>query len=265
MKHHDRTAFRKQARRFVAAALLSAGAIAAANPAGAENNLFGKAKGLFSTLGAGGAGGSTGSGAVSLDNETIFAGLKDALKVGTERTVSRLGSQNGYFGDEAVHIPLPENLKPVASLLDKVGFGALASDLELRMNRAAEAAAPEAGSVFADAIASMTLEDVKSIYNGPPDAATNWFRERTSGSLVTRITPIVESAMADNGVVRSYDALMGQYKTLPLVPDVKTELTGHVVEGALDGLFHYIAAEEKAIRANPAARSTELLRKVFGN
>jgi hypothetical protein len=258
MKLNGRVSFKLCPGLFFAAFILVCGAIAS-TPVLAQSNFFGKAQNLLNTLGTGG--GST----TSLDNQTIFAGLKDALKVGTERTVSRLGTENGYFTDSAVHIPLPEKLAPVAKTLKKFGFGNLSDDLELRMNRAAEEAAPEAGAVFADAISSMSLEDVKAIYHGPSDAATRWFQERTGDSLVKRITPIVESAMAENGVVKSFDALIGQYKTLPLVPNVKTELTGHVVQRALDGLFHYIAVEEKAIRENPAARSTELLKKVFGS
>mgnify|MGYP003668127306 CR=1 FL=1 len=243
-------------RAFIAASVL----LATTSTARAQTDLFGSAKGLLKSLGGSGQAGSAG-----LDNETIFAGLKEALSVGTRKIVSQLSAANGYFGDEAIHIPLPETLQNARRLLDTAGFGSLADDLELKMNRAAEAAAPEAGAIFADAISSMSLEDVKSIYEGPDDSATRWFQQRTSDNLTARFTPVVESSMAEVGVVKSYDAFVGQYAKIPFVPDAKAELSTHVVGKALDGLFHYLAIEEKAIRTDPVARSTDLLKKVFGN
>ena len=243
-----------------ASVLLSATVMA--STAKAQTDIFGTAKGLLKSLGGSDQAGSGGTG---LDNETIFAGLKEALSVGTRKIVSQLSTTNSYFGDSAVHIPLPESLQTAQKLLDTAGFGSLADDLELRMNRAAEAAAPEAGEIFSDAISSMSLEDVKSIYQGPDDSATRWFQQRTSDTLTARFTPVVQDAMAEVGVVKSYDAFIGQYAKIPFVPDAKAQLTTHVVGKALEGLFHYLALEEKAIRNNPAARSTELLKKVFGS
>lgn len=234
----------------------------AASTVKAQTDLFGTAKGLLKSLGGSG---QAGSGSIGLDNETIFAGLKEALSVGTEKIVSQLSAANGYFGDSAVHIPLPESLQTARKLLDTAGFGSLADDLELKMNRAAEAAAPEAGAIFSDAISSMSLEDVKAIYEGPDDSATRWFQQRTSETLTARFTPVVETSMSEVGVVQSYDAFVGQYAKIPFVPDAKAELSTHVVGKALDGLFHYLAIEEKAIRTDPVARSTDLLKKVFGS
>ena len=233
-----------------------------ASTASAQTDIFGTAKGLLKSLGGSSQAAPGGTG---LNNETIFAGLKEALSVGTRRIVSQLSATNGYFGDGAVHIPLPKSLQSARKILDTAGFGSLADDLELRMNRAAEAAAPEAGVIFSDAISSMSLEDVKSIYQGPDDSATRWFQQRTSDTLTARFTPVVQDAMAEVGVVKSYEAFIGQYAKIPFVPDAKAELSTHVVGEALEGLFHYLAIEEKAIRNNPAARSTELLKKVFGS
>ncbi len=141
----------------------------------------------------------------------------------------------------------------------------MADDLELRLNRGAEAAAPEAKAVFFKAMEKMTWEDVKEIYEGSDDAATRYFQRTMSPDLVERFTPIVENSQSEVGAIRSYDDMMAQYKTLPFVPDVKSDLTAYTVEKALDGLFHYLAKEEAAIRNNPAKRTTDLLQKVFGS
>ncbi len=111
----------------------------------------------------------------------------------------------------------------------------------------------------------MTLEDVEGIYNGPDDAATRYFQGKMTPPLVERMVPVVNESLAEVGAIRSYDEMMGQYKAVPFVPDVKADLTDYVVEQAMDGLFHYVAKEEAAIRNNPAERTTELLKHVFGD
>ena len=150
------------------------------------------------------------------------------------------------------------------SLLAPIGLSRLTDDLETRLNRGAEAAAPEAKAVLWEAISEMTLDDVQRIYDGPDDAATQYFKDKMNQPLTRRMAPIVDRNLAEVGAIRSYDQMMGSYKSIPLVPDVKADLTSYVVEKALDGLFYYVAKEEAAIRNNPAARTTELLRKVFG-
>jgi hypothetical protein len=145
-----------------------------------------------------------------------------------------------------------------------VGMAGLGDDLELRLNRAAEVASPKAKALFWRAIADMTLEDVKGIYDGPPDAATQYFRSKMSGSLAEGMQPVVDESLAEAGAIRAYDAMMGQYKNIPFVPDVRADLTTYVVGKAVDGLFFYLAREEAAIRENPAKRTTELLQRIFG-
>jgi hypothetical protein len=135
--------------------------------------------------------------------------------------------------------------------------------LEKALNRGAEQAVPEAAAVLGDAIKAMTWEDAEGILNGPDDAATQYFKRATSKPLAERFAPIVENALSETGAIQSYDRFIGQYESVPLVPDVKADRTAHVVRKALNGLFLYIAKEEAAIRQNPAARSTELLQKVF--
>jgi hypothetical protein len=204
------------------------------------------------------------SGAMGLSSADIAAGLRDALKVGTERVVNTLGKADGFNSNPEIHIPLPDSLKKVQSALKTVGMSQMADDLELRLNRAAEAAAPKAKAVFWDAIADMSMDDVKRIYDGPKDAATQYFKGKMSGPLAESMKPVVDSSLADVGAIKAYDSMMGQYKTMPFVPDVKANLTSHVLDKALGALFLYLGREEAAIRENPAKRTTELLQKVFG-
>jgi len=210
-------------------------------------------------------GGSTGNSATSaLTNSDIADGLLEALRVGTERVVAQVGTVDGYNSDAAIHIPLPENLKKVQSALRTIGYSSLADDLELKLNRAAEAAAPEAKELFWNTISGMSFEDVQGIYNGPDDAATRYFQQKMTPDLTTRMEPIIDSTLSEVGAIKAYDAMMGQYDTIPYMPDVKADLNSYAVEKAMDGLFHYVAIEEAAIRNDPVARTTDILKKVFG-
>lgn len=210
-----------------------------------------------------GLGGDTGGTASSLTTGEIASGLKEALRIGADRVVGTLGRSDGFNASPDVHIPLPDSLRNVQSMLNKVGMGALANDLELRLNRAAEAAVPKAQKLFGDAISQMTIDDARKILNGPKDSATQYFRSKMSSPLAAEMKPIVDSQLAGVGAVASYDRMIGQYKTLPFVPDVKANLTDHVLDKAIGGVFLYLGREEAAIRENPAKRTTELLRKVF--
>jgi hypothetical protein len=116
-----------------------------------------------------------------------------------------------------------------------------------------------------DAIAAMTIQDAAKILNGPDDSATQYFRKSMGPGLAKEMEPIVDSTLAEAGAVQAYDSMMGQYKAIPFMPDAKADLTDYVVDKGLDGIFHYVAKEEAAIRNNPAARTTDLLKKVFGN
>jgi hypothetical protein len=208
--------------------------------------------------------GSLGGSTNDLSNQEIGDGLSEALRVGTERVVGQLSATDGYNLDPNIHIPLPGALKNVQKVLQSIGMSGLADDLELRLNRAAEAAAPEAKELFFQAISEMSFEDVQQIYNGPDDAATRYFQEKMTPELSERMQPVVESSLADVGAIQSYDDMMKQYKSVPFVPDARADLTSYVVGEAMDGMFHYVAIEEAAIRNDPAARTTELLQKVFG-
>lgn len=206
----------------------------------------------------------TSPGATQDDTNQVAAGLREALRVGSERVVSQLGILDGFNADPAIHIPLPKSFTTVQSALNAVGMSYLLDDLELKLNRAAEDATPKARDLFFSAIEQMTLEDVMGIYNGPEDAATRYFQKKMSPQLAEEMKPIVDQTLNQAGAVQAYDAAMAQYKTMPFVPDVKADLTTYVVDKSMDGIFHYLAQEEAAIRQNPAKRTTELLKTVFG-
>ncbi len=201
--------------------------------------------------------------ATGLSVNEIAEGLKEALKVGSETVVTQLSATDGFNKDAAIHIPLPEKLAMVKSLLDKAGLGSYGDDLELKLNRAAEAATPQAKALFLNAIAEMSFDDAKAILDGPDDAATRYFKEKMSPDLAKEMKPVIDSSLSQVGAVQAYDTMISEYKTMLLVPDVKADLTDYVVEKGMDGIFHYMAIEEKAIRQDPVKRTTELLQKVF--
>ncbi len=233
--------------------------ISIAPPAVAQMDWLKTGKDLLGTVGA-----TPTNEASDLTSGEIASGLKDALRVGTETVVAQLGQQDGFNADPAIHIPLPDSLKQIKSALSAVGMSSMMDDLELKLNRAAEAATPPAKKLFLDAITAMTLEDVKSIYNGPDDAATRYFQDKMSAPLAAEMQPIVENALNQVGAVQSYDAVMGEYASIPFVPDVKADLNKYVVDKGMEGIFHYVAVEEAAIRNDPLKRSTDILQKVFG-
>ncbi len=226
--------------------------------AGVQADWFSTGKDLLESFGSSDAGS-------SLSEGEIGSGLKEALTVSTVAVVSRLGTVGGFNDDPAIHIPLPGSLKNVQKTLNSLGMGGMLDDLELRLNRAAELATPKAKKLFLDAITDMTLEDVRGILNGPDDAATRYFQRKMTPGLIKEMRPIVDDSLAEAGAVKAYDKTMGQYNNLPFVPDAKANLTDYVLEKGTDGIFHYIAEEEAAIRNNPAKRTTELLQKVFSN
>jgi hypothetical protein len=200
----------------------------------------------------------------SLSNEELSAAFKQALNLGSQRVVEQLGKADGFNKDAAIHIPLPEQMQTVKKWLDKVGMGGSLDSLELSLNRAAENAVPKAKALFVDTIKKMTFDDVKSIYSGGDDAATRYFQAKMTPSLTKEMQPVVQKSLSDVGAVKLYDDIMGNYTSIPFVPDIKANLVDHVVEGGLTGIFHYLAKEEAEIRKNPVKRTTELLQRVFG-
>jgi hypothetical protein len=199
----------------------------------------------------------------ALSSSEMTAGLREALSVGTNIVVNQLGQSGGFLNDSNIQIPLPSQLQKVDEALTAIGFGALTNDLKTRMNTAAEIATPKAKALFLDAISTMTIADAQDILFGADNAATSYLQSRMGSALGMEIEPIVQNALNQAGAVQAYDRAIGQYQNLPFMPDIKADLTNHVVDKALDGIFYYVAVEEAAIRNNPAKRTTELLQKVF--
>jgi Protein of unknown function (DUF4197) len=201
-----------------------------------------------------------------LSEGEIDGGLRDALKVASQRVVGRVGKTDGYFGDTAIRIPLPRPLQEIESPLKSMGAGGQFDDLQLRMNRAAEQAAPKALDIFTGAITKMSIADARGILSGPPDAATQYFKRTTSASLTTSFHPVVDRELSSVGAVATFKSVQAKAADIPFAGEKVQgfDLTGFTVGKALDGLFHYLGVEEAAIRANPAARTTDLLKKVFG-
>ena len=199
----------------------------------------------------------------SLNNEKIVSGLKEALNIGTENTVTVTGATDGFLKNEAIKILLPEKLQSMDKALRMAGFGPQVDELVVGMNRAAEQAAPLAQPIFQEAITSMSFEDAKKILNGGDSAATDYFQNKTRDQLTTAFIPSVEKAMNQVGVISQYNQLVGQYTSLPFIKSPSFDINNYVVGKSLDGLFYTLAEEEKKIRANPAARVTDLLKEVF--
>jgi hypothetical protein len=218
--------------------------------------LFDDVKGLFNT-------GKSGASLAGLSDSDVAAGLKDALGVASSKVVSQLSAPGGFNTDPAVRIPLPDSLQAIQKTMSKFGLGSYMDDLQLKLNEAAELATDKAKPIFVDAIKEMTWDDAKSILSGADDSATQYFRDKTSADIASEMKPIVEQSLSQVGAINSYNQLIDKYKALPLVPDVKANLTDHVLDKGTDGIFHYMAIEEAKIRNNPAARTTDLLKKVF--
>jgi len=198
-----------------------------------------------------------------LDSKTVVAGLKEALKIGTERTVLTTSTVDGYMGDALIRIAMPKEFRNMSKTLRKVGLGKYVDEMEVAMNRAAEQAASEARKVFWQAITDMTLNDAYSILKGHDAAATLYFRGRTEQSLRLRYLPIVRKKMKSVGLYLSYNKALKYYMAIPFVKRPTLDFDRYVTDSALNGLFTILAQEEKKIRIDPKARTTKLLKRVF--
>jgi hypothetical protein len=204
------------------------------------------------------------AGLADISNRDAVAGLKEALVKGSHAAVAKLGVENGFFGNELVKIPLPETLKKAENVMRRVGLGRQADELVLRMNRAAEAAVPEAKALLVDAVKQMSVQDAKNILTGGEDAATRYFMRTMSDPLTQRFLPIVGTAMERVKLAESYDRFAARGARLGLVKKEDANLEEYITRKALDGLFLVIAEEEKNIRQHPTDAASSVLRKVFG-
>lgn len=203
-------------------------------------------------------------GLAALSNQDAVAGLKQALDKGAANAVAKLGKTDGFLGNPQVKIPLPASLQQVDGLLRSFGQGKYADELVTTMNRAAEAAVPEAKTLLLQAVKGMSVQDAKGILSGGDTAATEYFRGKTAQPLAAKFLPIVQKATAKLQLAQKYDQFAGKAARFGLVDPSQANIEQYVTQKALVGLFLMMAEEEKAIRADPIGQGSQLLSKVFG-
>ncbi|HRP54827.1 DUF4197 domain-containing protein [Agriterribacter sp.] len=202
------------------------------------------------------------TGTPALSATEIASGLKEALRIGTQNSTGRLAAADGFFSNAAIKILMPEEAKKVESTLRSIGLGSLVDKAVLSMNRAAEDAARSATPIFVDAIRTMTITDALGILKGGDYAATNYFKDKTTLSLTNAFRPVIEKALAKVDATKYWNDAFTAYNKFAAKP-VNTDLAGYVTERSLAGIFYEVGQEEQKIRKDPAARVTELLKKVF--
>jgi hypothetical protein len=200
----------------------------------------------------------------ALSNQDAVAGLKAALEKGSGAAVDLLGRTDGYFGNSAVKIPLPDSLKKYEKLMRSVGMGKYADELVLTMNRAAEAAVPEAKKLFVDSIRKMSVQDAKGILTGGQTSGTEYFKRTTAEPLRAKFLPIVKQATAKVKLAEKYNQYAQKGVQFGLVKQDQANLDDYVTQKALDGLFTMVGEEEKKIRQDPVAAGSSIIKKVFG-
>lgn len=199
-----------------------------------------------------------------LSQEEIVAGLKEALNKGVEKGVEKISKPDGFFKDLEIKLLMPEDAKKVEDKLRKIGQGQKVDDAIESMNRAAEDASIKAKEIFISAIKQMTVADAKSILKGEDNAATSYLEKTTREQLYNEFSPIVKASLDKVGATKHWNLVFTTYNRLPAVEKVNPDLVEYTTNKAIDGLFVQIAKEELEIRKNPAARVTDLLKKVFG-
>jgi hypothetical protein len=207
---------------------------------------------------------STGAGVDALSNDETSSGLKEALSQGVAKAVGSLGVANGFFGNKEVKIPLPSSLKKVEKGMKLFGMGDQSDELILKMNRAAEAAVPEAKALLLGSIKQMSLADAKAILTGPDDAATQYFKKTTSTQMGEKFLPIVQKATEKVQLAQTYNKYAEMGSQFGVVDKEDANIEQYVTNKALDGLYLMIAKEEAAIRKDPLGQASSLLKKVFG-
>ncbi len=207
-----------------------------------------------------GTGGSLGG---DLDPATVANGLKEALQKGAEKAVSLAGIQDGYFKNPEIKIPLPESTQKVTKTLKKLGLGKYIDRFDESINRAAEKAAPVAIDYFTTALKGMSIEDAYKILRGPDNAATQYFKDKTISKLTSAFRPSIDASLSKVGAVKAYKKVQERAGKVGLGSQVDFDMSDYVTGKALDGLFQLVANEEKNIRENPVARTSELLQQVF--
>jgi len=208
-----------------------------------------------------------GGGYGGLSQADAAMGIRAALDNGIGNAIANVGVLDGFLGNSLVRIPLPKVLQDVQSYLKPLGADGLLVELQQQLNRGAEKAAPIAKDIFVGAVRELTITDALNIVRGPDNAATQYLADRTTTKLASLFSPIMENALNQTGALQLADQLQSTLRNVPLGPNLSNargDLIKHGVEYGLKGVFYYIGEEEKAIRANPAKRTSEILRRVFG-
>jgi hypothetical protein len=200
----------------------------------------------------------------TLSNEEVINGLKEALSIGANESTSLASKLDGFYKNPAIFIPFPSEAQKVKEYANKVGLTAQVNKFELTLNRAAEEAAKSAAPIFLDAVKGMSITDGFSILKGADNAATVYLKDKTSPELVAKFTPIVKAAIAKVQLTKYWTPIVTSYNKVPMVQKQNPDLTAYVTDKAIQGLFKLLADEELKIRKNPAARISDLLKKVFG-
>jgi hypothetical protein len=201
----------------------------------------------------------------NLSSDEIISGLKQALTLGAQKSADRLSAVDGFFKDAAVKVLLPPQAQNVEKTLRGLGMGKLVDDAILSMNRAAEDASKSAAPIFVDAVKKMTVQDGLGILRGADTAATGYLRKTTSPELTAAFHPVIDSSLQKTGATKYWKTVFDTYNKLPTTfTKVDPDLASFVTQKAMDGIFYYVAQEEKKIRKDPAAQVTDLLKKVFG-
>ncbi len=198
------------------------------------------------------------------EKDEVVAALKEALNRGAQKGADALSKEDGFFKNELLKIILPPEAVKVEKTLRSIGLGSQVDEAILSMNRGAEEACKEAAALFIESVKSMNVNDAVSILKGSDSAATQYLRQTTSTSLNIKFRPVIENSLKKVDATKHWASLINAYNKISL-KKINPDLTGYVTEKAINGIFYQIAEEEKSIRRDPLARSTELLKKVFGN
>lgn len=204
------------------------------------------------------------AGLSNLSNTDASNGLKEALIQGAGKAVGKLGAVDGFLGNPQVKIPLPDSLKKAEKTMRMFGMGKQADELVLKMNRAAEAAVPEAKALLINSVKQMSVSDAKAILTGGDDSATQYFKKTTSAPMAEKFLPIVKKATEDVALAQQYNKFAQTGMKYGLVKKEQANIEEYVTQKTLDGVYLMMAAEEKAIRQNPMGQASNLLKKVFG-
>ena len=200
----------------------------------------------------------------NITEQEAAMGLKDALEVGIARGSDKVAQVDGFYKHPVIKIPFPPDAMKVANTLRDIGLGSEVDRVILTINRGAEDAAAKAKPIFVDAIREMTIRDAFNILFGGDSAATNYLRLKTSDKLTAEFRPVIQNSLNQVNATKYWDDVITRYNQIPLVQKVNPDLVAYVNQKALDGLFYMVAQEEKKIREDPVARTTALLKRVFG-